>query len=114
MSKKRIRYLIFPALLIFIITASIVIKHTYAIMQEDNRIAVATKVYETLDKVRLKLRSTMIMHSYYIITDDQEFYLEFQKNRKETYEYYNKLKLLDYQHIIEKEQIDSLGVLLDR
>lgn len=113
MARNKLRYLIISAFLIFILTAGIVIKRTNDIIREDYRIAIATKVFETLDKLRLKLRSTIIFQNHYLITNDESFLKEYNKTKEEVFDYYEKLKQLDYKHFINKGQMDSLGLLLN-
>jgi signal transduction histidine kinase len=111
MKKRALIYFII-AVLIFITTAGIVINVTSHLIKANIEISDVTKLYETVEEIRIKLRSVNISQRDFIHTKDSLHYHQYISYKKSLLKQLENLYKLDYENYILKNNIDSLNYLV--
>ncbi len=111
MKKRALIYFII-AILIFIITAVVVIDVTSRLIKANTEISDVTKLYETVEEIRIKLRSVNISQRDFIQTKDSLYYYQYESYKTSLIKQLENLYNLKYDNYILKNNIDSLNFLV--
>ncbi len=100
------------AIIIFILTAIFVIKVTSSLIKDNIEISEVTRLYETVEEIRLKLRSANIAQRDFIQTRDSFHYNLYNDYKKSLFKNLEVIYNLKYENYILKNNIDSLNLLV--
>ncbi len=100
------------AIIIFILTAIFVIKVTSNLIKDNIEISEVTRLYETVEEIRLKLRSANIAQRDFIQTRDSFHYNLYNDYKKSLFKNLDAIYKLKYENYILKNNIDSLNLLV--
>ncbi len=113
MKKRALIYFII-AIFIFIITAAVVIKVTSRLIKTNIEISDVTRLYETVEEIRIKLRSVNISQRDFIQTKDSLYYYQYNSYKSSLLKQLENLYSLKYENYILKKNIDSLNFLVTK
>ncbi len=110
--RKRASIYFIIAILIFIITAAVVINVTSRLIKANIEISDVTRLYETVEEIRIKLRSVNIAQRDFIQTRDSLHYHQYASYKTSLLKQLDRLYNLKYENYILKRNIDSLNFLV--
>jgi signal transduction histidine kinase len=113
MKKRALIYFII-AILIFIITAVVVIDVASRLIKANTEISDVTRLYETVEEIRIKLRSVNISQRDFIHTKDSLYYYQYISYKASLLKQLENLYNLKYENYILKNNIDSLDFLVKK
>jgi signal transduction histidine kinase len=111
MKGKALAYFI-SAIIIFITTAAFVIKVTSNLIKDNIEISEITRLYETVEEIRLKLRSANLAQRDFINTGDSMHYNLYNNYKNSLFKNIEAIYRLDYENYIMKKNIDTLNQLI--
>jgi signal transduction histidine kinase len=112
--RKRALIYFTVAILVFIITAAVVINVTSRLIKANIEISDITKLYETVEEIRIKLRSVNIAQRDFIQTRDSLHYHQYVSYKTSLFKQLDRLYNLKYENYILKRNIDTLNLLVKK
>ncbi len=102
------------AIIIFIATAAFVIKVTSSLIKDNIEISEITRLYESVEEIRLKLRSANLAQRDFVHTGDSLHYNLYNNYKNSLFKNIEAIYKLDYESYILKKNIDTLNQLIRR
>lgn len=100
------------SIFIFVLTGSVVIKFSKGIINENLKIADVSRLYEIIEEIRITLRTVIISQRNYLITSENEYYLNYLDQKKHLLNQVDKLNQIKSSGYISEKEIIQLNEMI--
>ncbi len=109
----KINLLFSLAIIVLIVTGILLFRFTCGIVNDNKNISDITSLYESLEDLRIQIRSTIIAHRDYMLTQDTGYLAEYLTSKEKNIKQLQSFCKSDVFDIIPKNTIDSIENLLE-